>query len=173
MKVTRSAVVCPHRQGRRAGTQVRHREQTISSHCCDRHDAGRHERGQCRGPAILDDRSGRGRGAESSLAAGALPDTEPDRRRARWRERRSLPCDEDSRRSCRIGRTRGHPGGTARRRAERPIRPVRPRSEEHTSELQSHHDLVCRLLLEKKKKKKKRKNTKKKKKNTTQIKKTQ
>src|SRR5215468_11327127 len=29
------------------------------------------------------------------------------------------------------------------------------RSEEHTSELQSHHDLVCRLLLEKKKKIKK------------------
>jgi len=32
------------------------------------------------------------------------------------------------------------------------------RSEEHTSELQSHHDLVCRLLLEKKKKIKKKKN---------------
>src|SRR5260370_2285971 len=32
---------------------------------------------------------------------------------------------------------RGHPG---------------PRSEEHTSELQSHLNLVCRLLLEKKKK---------------------
>src|SRR5438105_8669887 len=30
------------------------------------------------------------------------------------------------------------------------------RSEEHTSELQSRVDLVCRLLLEKKKKKKKR-----------------
>src|SRR5438034_8399298 len=30
-----------------------------------------------------------------------------------------------------------------------------PRSEEHTSELQSHSDLVCRLLLEKKKKKNK------------------
>src|SRR5437773_11086519 len=29
---------------------------------------------------------------------------------------------------------------------------LRTRSEEHTSELQSHHDLVCRLLLEKKKK---------------------
>src|SRR6266540_4872233 len=28
----------------------------------------------------------------------------------------------------------------------------RSRSEEHTSELQSHHDIVCRLLLEKKKK---------------------
>src|SRR5690242_21901746 len=37
--------------------------------------------------------------------------------------------------------------------------PLRPasyrRSEEHTSELQSHVNLVCRLLLEKKKKKKK------------------
>src|SRR5260221_4256248 len=30
----------------------------------------------------------------------------------------------------------------------------RARSEEHTSELQSHSDLVCRLLLEKKKKEK-------------------
>src|SRR5260221_9806149 len=39
----------------------------------------------------------------------------------------------------------------------RPRRPVAiaswvKRSEEHTSELQSHSDLVCRLLLEKKKK---------------------
>src|SRR5437588_5349507 len=33
------------------------------------------------------------------------------------------------------------------------------RSEEHTSELQSHSDLVCRLLLEKKKKQKKKENT--------------
>src|SRR5260370_31741337 len=31
---------------------------------------------------------------------------------------------------------------------------AKPRSEEHTSELQSHLNLVCRLLLEKKKKKK-------------------
>src|SRR5260370_13191663 len=31
-------------------------------------------------------------------------------------------------------------------------RPSAPRSEEHTSELQSHLNLVCRLLLEKKKK---------------------
>src|SRR5207248_11721932 len=35
----------------------------------------------------------------------------------------------------------------------------RQRSEEHTSELQSPYDLVCRLLLEKKKKKKKKKKT--------------
>src|SRR5690242_21424704 len=37
------------------------------------------------------------------------------------------------------------------------------RSEEHTSELQSHVNLVCRLLLEKKKKKKKKKQINKKK----------
>src|SRR5438874_3563994 len=38
--------------------------------------------------------------------------------------------------------------------ARRPGRAGRsPRSEEHTSELQSRRDLVCRLLLEKKKKK--------------------
>src|SRR5690242_21420515 len=34
------------------------------------------------------------------------------------------------------------------------------RSEEHTSELQSHVNLVCRLLLEKKKKKKKKRRMK-------------
>src|SRR3712207_7547212 len=32
-----------------------------------------------------------------------------------------------------------------------PLRAVEPRSEEHTSELQSRQYLVCRLLLEKKK----------------------
>src|SRR5476649_2981789 len=37
------------------------------------------------------------------------------------------------------------------------------RSEEHTSELQSHSDLVCRLLLEKKKKQHNKKHKKKKK----------
>src|SRR3712207_7527203 len=54
------------------------------------------------------------------------------------------------------------PGTSARRssssRASRSCfarpttRPARPRSEEHTSELQSRQYLVCRLLLEKKKK---------------------
>src|SRR6266446_8864884 len=46
----------------------------------------------------------------------------------------------------------GHPG----RRLSEPPRdspPSPPRSEEHTSELQSPCNLVCRLLLEKKKKK--------------------
>src|SRR5437588_9730505 len=44
----------------------------------------------------------------------------------------------------------------------------RNRSEEHTSELQSHSDLVCRLLLEKKKKKIKKSKKKKKNKKRTQ-----
>src|SRR5690349_22466145 len=39
-------------------------------------------------------------------------------------------------------------------------RGTQPRSEEHTSELQSRRDLVCRLLLEKKKKKNKKKEKK-------------
>src|SRR2546429_1239424 len=38
--------------------------------------------------------------------------------------------------------------------ARRPRHDLWPRSEEHTSELQSRLHLVCRLLLEKKKKKK-------------------
>src|SRR5204862_5882332 len=47
---------------------------------------------------------------------------------------------------------------SARASASRPsptpshVYPSSPRSEEHTSELQSRRDLVCRLLLEKKKK---------------------
>src|SRR2546430_12794033 len=45
-------------------------------------------------------------------------------------------------------RAGGHDGGRARRVGAR----VRDRSEEHTSELQSQSNLVCRLLLEKKKK---------------------
>src|SRR5947207_14392331 len=43
---------------------------------------------------------------------------------------------------------------TKQRKPSRPKAPTAKRSEEHTSELQSHSDLVCRLLLEKKKKKK-------------------
>src|SRR5688572_31722759 len=45
----------------------------------------------------------------------------------------------------------------------------RVRSEEHTSELQSQSNLVCRLLLEKKKKKKKIKKTSIRNKNSMQL----
>src|SRR5437773_8597839 len=50
-----------------------------------------------------------------------------------------------------LGDQRGavaRPGGSERRGIDH--HDARYRSEEHTSELQSHHDLVCRLLLEKK-----------------------
>src|SRR5438132_8058424 len=62
---------------------------------------------------------------------------------------RSLP----RRGGARIARRRRlHAGRVDRLGGPRPLR-ARPgaRSEEHTSELQSHSDLVCRLLLEKKK----------------------
>src|SRR5207248_10834452 len=49
-------------------------------------------------------------------------------------------------------RSRRWHGGPIRARCAGAPRPARcPRSEEHTSELQSPYDLVCRLLLEKKK----------------------
>src|SRR5438034_2667754 len=47
----------------------------------------------------------------------------------------------------------GKPQGNGRRRGSLRSSTTSARSEEHTSELQSHSDLVCRLLLEKKKKK--------------------
>src|SRR5690349_22274723 len=66
----------------------------------------------------------------------------------------ALPISENSiwsrrnplwkKKNCRLSRTQRH----------------WTRSEEHTSELQSRRDLVCRLLLEKKKKKKNRKTVK-------------
>src|SRR5690349_23112740 len=60
------------------------------------------------------------------------------------------------------GADRGHPGHLTTvghdgngQRGSLSVRPTgATRSEEHTSELQSRRDLVCRLLLEKKKKNK-------------------
>src|SRR6266496_6038704 len=51
-------------------------------------------------------------------------------------------------------RSNGRPRSPGKRRRPRHAWPQAHRSEEHTSELQSRRDLVCRLLLEKKKKKK-------------------
>src|SRR5438067_5372341 len=54
-----------------------------------------------------------------------------------------------------LGRSRIHRSPIWQQHDERRFMPVVPRlqrSEEHTSELQSRFDLVCRLLLEKKKK---------------------
>src|SRR5688572_32170326 len=52
----------------------------------------------------------------------------------------------------------GVPPEGAHPRVRRYVQPAAGRSEEHTSELQSQSNLVCRLLLEKKKKKKKTQN---------------
>src|SRR5690606_41728236 len=62
---------------------------------------------------------------------------------------RQIPCE-----TCGEYEERHHEH--ARQRRRRPVARVH-RSEEHTSELQSRENLVCRLLLEKKKKKKKTK----------------
>src|SRR3712207_8454234 len=67
------------------------------------------------------------------------------------------PPTATSGRPARPGTDRGPPSPAGRaqpaaRPAERAVAaPVRGRSEEHTSELQSRQYLVCRLLLEKKK----------------------
>src|SRR5437773_11931801 len=56
-------------------------------------------------------------------------------------------------RRCCQSRSKPGPLTIGQRASQRTVsRPKRcaSRSEEHTSELQSHHDLVCRLLLEKK-----------------------
>src|SRR5438034_6808396 len=60
--------------------------------------------------------------------------------------RSSRAADSAGRGKASDRRGRPHPGPHAARGG-----PPRARSEEHTSELQSHSDLVCRLLLEKKK----------------------
>src|SRR2546427_5870129 len=52
-------------------------------------------------------------------------------------------------------RAQGQQREAQRERDQRPLEKPHRRSEEHTSELQSQSNLVCRLLLEKKKKKQK------------------
>src|SRR5438034_9662878 len=66
----------------------------------------------------------------------------------------ALPISGDE--SAGAGRAHGRAGRAPHHRAlvgSSPRSSMRTRSEEHTSELQSHSDIVCRLLLEKKKKK--------------------
>src|SRR5206468_10303404 len=72
------------------------------------------------------------------------------------------PCRPATSRSCSPPTTAPHSSSVTRRSPTpsctpgptgSPARSSRARSEEHTSELQSRSDLVCRLLLEKKKQK--------------------
>src|SRR5690606_41867070 len=86
----------------------------------------------------------------------ALPISGRRRPRSRGRYARSFPrrCRADGTSRATIGAQRddGRPRLRERPRPwKRPQFRERPRSEEHTSELQSRENLVCRLLLEKKK----------------------
>src|SRR5207249_6284406 len=119
--------------------------------------------------------------APAPAEAKALPSGLPRRLRGRWHLRPPRACPPDPRRPARPPAPRRGGARRASRRLPRfralpglapgwpPARPARQvargqarmqpavarpsrRSEEHTSELQSRFDLVCRLLLEKKKK---------------------
>src|SRR5207247_9562223 len=63
------------------------------------------------------------------------------------------PRDREGHRQVELDDTHGHVHAGTPSRSARAIRSAKQRSEEHTSELQSRVDLVCRLLLEKKNKK--------------------
>src|SRR5215211_8481213 len=102
------------------------------------------------------------RGASAVIAAlvvalGAAPTAEAATRRATDREARIRFTLDGKVLTARL--LRGAPARVRRQLYGRTIKAVcgtsfnfdRARSEEHTSELQSHSDLVCRLLLEKKK----------------------
>src|SRR5437773_7352943 len=77
-----------------------------------------------------------------------------DLRRRAWRRYGAASCpvggDRAPDATRRVRRSR-HPFASPGR-LRPPGASARRRSEEHTSELQSHHDLVCRLLLVKKNK---------------------
>src|SRR2546427_2345879 len=72
----------------------------------------------------------------------------------RRRDCGARPLREENRDAVLRKRPRPHPLRRGRFRLPPTAHPRRNRSEEHTSELQSQSNLVCRLLLEKKKKKK-------------------
>src|SRR5207248_10055671 len=90
----------------------------------------------------------------SAIYTLSLHDALPISVKWQWRGR-ALPSAPQPERGSRSER---HPlprlSQSAARRSPAPTEPELPierRSEEHTSELQSPYDLVCRLLLEKKK----------------------
>src|SRR5438552_13114818 len=71
-----------------------------------------------------------------------------------FRSRAKRIDTRDSKRNFAASTRAGHSGSRATAVGRiQPQRRARPRSEEHTSELQSPDHLVCRLLLEKKKNK--------------------
>src|SRR5690606_39637533 len=90
----------------------------------------------------------------STLGAGGSaadrPGAHRQAHRSRVRERAVRRDSPDDRGTTAVATARCTDPATARARCVR-LRERHPRSEEHTSELQSRENLVCRLLLEKKK----------------------
>src|SRR5690606_40943967 len=92
-----------------------------------------------------------GEGGRALLARHALGDTSGDRCRGEdAAERHERGSRRGFQRRERVGQTRLGVRPGAVEGEHEPA--ARPRSEEHTSELQSRENIVCRLLLEKKKK---------------------
>src|SRR2546427_8050975 len=85
--------------------------------------------------------------ATTEIYTLSLHDALPICSRSRSRRLQPFRCFMTQQRSRRSGAMPGRPV-----RTEAGLRVARHRSEEHTSELQSQSNLVCRLLLEKKKK---------------------
>src|SRR3989454_4213569 len=144
----RSPTARPHAHGRRAGAPA---PRDVEARAPVRADAG----GDALRPAL---RVLRG------PAHRERPPRHPPRVRAHHQGPR-VPLPHDARPGRDADRGLGHPRPAGRDRgrayaryqrqeADRGLRrrEVQPRSEEHTSELQSPCNLVCRLLLEKKKK---------------------
>src|SRR5205814_10637273 len=91
------------------------------------------------------------RGGQTADRNGAALETDRDEASEDVREegrRRDVHAEAVGPHLCGVGHDELEDRGL-----EVPARGVEPRSEEHTSELQSLRHLVCRLLLEKKKKK--------------------
>src|SRR2546430_9025103 len=93
-------------------------------------------------------------------ALARLPDARLERRWLRARAAAQGPRDDRAQlaaslvaRRARVGARADRVGVRGRAHATRDDRAGGRRSEEHTSELQSQSNLVCRLLLEKKKNK--------------------
>src|SRR5207247_5406987 len=103
---------------------------TARTHICDLHSFPTRRSSDLRGL----------RGSPTAGARRAPACTRPCHARPRGRHRRGTCCWSST--AC----------GRGRRCPPRPAAGALARSEEHTSELQSRVDLVCRLLLEKKKK---------------------
>src|SRR5260370_32422139 len=100
---------------------------------------------RCRQPRTRDERQ---RSPEDDAPEGPYGNPGARRhlvRRLLARRRLFAPCP------ARVGQDDPRESGLLSTRRVRRASPLR-RSEEHTSELQSHLNLVCRLLLEKKKK---------------------